>query len=142
MARRAFVPVLLVLGAALAGCGGSPGPHAPAAAPRHPTVWLCFPGKAPDPCAASLDTTFVDAHGAMTVRRVERAAHPAVDCFYVYPTVSDQKTGNANLNIDPEERSIALFQAARAALPRLLAATPESLRVVPPARAAERRPAA
>jgi len=38
--------------------------------------------------------------------------------------------------------SQALFQAARAALPRLLAATPESLRVVPPARVAERRPAA
>jgi hypothetical protein len=31
----------------------------------------------------------------------------------VYPTVSDQKTGNANLHIDPEERSIALYQAAR-----------------------------
>jgi hypothetical protein len=31
----------------------------------------------------------------------------------VYPTVSDQKTGNANLQIDPEEKSIALYQAAR-----------------------------
>ena len=31
----------------------------------------------------------------------------------MYPTVSDQKTGNANLHIDPEERSIALYQAAR-----------------------------
>jgi uncharacterized protein (DUF2236 family) len=38
--------------------------------------------------------------------------------------------------------SRALFQAARAVLPRLLAATPEALRVVPPARAAERRGAA
>jgi uncharacterized protein (DUF2236 family) len=38
--------------------------------------------------------------------------------------------------------SQALFRVARSALPRLLAATPESLRVVPPARAAERRPAA
>ena len=32
------------------------------------------------------------------------------------------------------------FTVARAALPRLLAAVPEALRVVPPARAAERRP--
>ena len=38
--------------------------------------------------------------------------------------------------------SQALFRAARAALPRLLAATPEGLRVVPPARAAARRGAA
>jgi uncharacterized protein (DUF2236 family) len=38
--------------------------------------------------------------------------------------------------------SRALFRAVRAALPRLLAATPESLRIVPPARAAERRRAA
>jgi hypothetical protein len=51
-----------------------------------------------------------------TKLRVEHpaaVAHPAIDCFYVYPTVSDQTTGNANLHIDPEERSIALYQAAR-----------------------------
>ena len=35
--------------------------------------------------------------------------------------------------------SRALFQAARAAVPKLLAATPRALRVVPPARAAEGR---
>ena len=35
-----------------------------------------------------------------------------VDCFYVYPTVSDQQTPNANKRVDPEIRSIALFQAA------------------------------
>jgi hypothetical protein len=36
-----------------------------------------------------------------------------VDCFYVYPTVSDQKTDVANKSIDPEIKSIALYQAAR-----------------------------
>ena len=39
--------------------------------------------------------------------------HPTFDCFYVYPTVSDQKTTLANRHVDPEERSIALYQAAR-----------------------------
>src|SRR5581483_5560887 len=39
--------------------------------------------------------------------------NPSVDCFYVYPTVRGQQTGNANLHIDPVERSIALYQAAR-----------------------------
>jgi uncharacterized protein (DUF2236 family) len=38
--------------------------------------------------------------------------------------------------------SRALFRVARAAVPRMLAATPRTLRVVPPARAAESRPAA
>jgi hypothetical protein len=37
----------------------------------------------------------------------------AIDCFYVYPTVSDQLGPNADLSISPEVRSIALYQAAR-----------------------------
>ena len=43
----------------------------------------------------------------------KRDTKPAIDCFYVYPTVSDQSTPLANLHIDPEERSVALYQAAR-----------------------------
>ena len=42
-----------------------------------------------------------------------RSPSPAIDCFYVYPTVSGQTTGNSNLQIDPEEKSIALYQASR-----------------------------
>ena len=38
---------------------------------------------------------------------------PKADCFYVYPTVSDDDGRNSDLSIDPEERSIALYQAAR-----------------------------
>jgi hypothetical protein len=79
------------------------------------TVWLCFPGQpAPDPCTPGLSTTVYSP--TLTPLRVEHpkaVKHPAIDCFYVYPTVSGQKTGNANLNIDPVERSIALYQAAR-----------------------------
>ncbi|MGO9882482.1 MAG: DUF3089 domain-containing protein [Solirubrobacteraceae bacterium] len=77
-------------------------------------VWLCKPGQHPDPCTAGLSTTVY----SPTLRKL-RVAHPRavrdpkIDCFYVYPTVSDQTTDNANLEIDPEERSIALYQAAR-----------------------------
>ena len=42
-----------------------------------------------------------------------RPPSPTFDCFYVYPTVSDQPTTLSNRQIDPEERSIALYQAAR-----------------------------
>jgi hypothetical protein len=41
------------------------------------------------------------------------AQNAPIDCFYVYPTVSNQSTPQATKRIDPEERSIALYQAAR-----------------------------
>jgi hypothetical protein len=78
------------------------------------TVWLCRPGLRPDPCAPSLTTTLVTPSGQpLGVDHPRAESSPKVDCFYVYPTVSDQKTPLANLQIDPEERSIALYQAAR-----------------------------
>jgi Protein of unknown function (DUF3089) len=78
------------------------------------TVWLCKPGQKPDPCTPGLSTTvFSPTLTQLRVEHPKAVAHPAIDCFYVYPTVSGQPTGNANLEIDPEERSIALYQAAR-----------------------------
>ena len=78
------------------------------------TVWLCLPGHRPDPCAPGLSTTvYSPTLHALLVTHPKATRDPKVDCFYVYPTVSDQKTYYANLQIDPEERSIALMQAAR-----------------------------
>jgi hypothetical protein len=78
------------------------------------TVWLCKPGQSPDPCNVGLATTvFSPTLHKLKVIHPARVKKPAIDCFYVYPTVSDQKTTLANLHINPEERSIALFQAAR-----------------------------
>lgn len=85
---------------------------APAAAAR--TVWLCRPGQLPDPCTPGLSTTVYSP--TLTPLRVihpRPATPPPIDCFYVYPTVSQQPRTNANLHIDPEELSIALYQAAR-----------------------------
>jgi hypothetical protein len=78
------------------------------------TVWLCKPGVKPDPCTPGLSTTVYSPAGKQVSVQHPKAVHnPKFDCFYVYPTVSDQPTGNANLRIDPEENSIALYQAAR-----------------------------
>jgi hypothetical protein len=60
-----------------------------------------------------LTTTVLKSDGSSTVERRDNAKSPRVDCFYVYPTVSDQKTINANLRKDPEIVSIATYQAAR-----------------------------
>jgi Protein of unknown function (DUF3089) len=78
------------------------------------TVWLCLPGQRPDPCAPSLSTTvYTPTLKKIGVDQPQRVANPAIDCFYVYPTVSGQHTGNSNLVIGPAERSVALYQAAR-----------------------------
>ena len=78
------------------------------------TVWLCKPGQKPDPCTPGLSTTvYSPSLQKLRVDHPKQVRHPAIDCFYVYPTVSDQKTGNANLHVDPEENSIALYQTAR-----------------------------
>jgi hypothetical protein len=88
---------------------------APAAAAKAPaTVWLCRPGLAHNPCDPSQKTTRYTPAGAPTgVEDLKPARHPKIDCFYVYPTVSDQRRVIATRAIDPEERSIALYQAAR-----------------------------
>lgn len=90
----------------------TPAGSAPAAA-KSPTVWLCRPGLANDPCRAPLTTTVVRSNGSRSIQSARPARNPPIDCFYVYPTVSQQKTVNANLHIDPAERAVARAQASR-----------------------------
>jgi hypothetical protein len=84
-------------------------------APAGATVWLCKPGKTPDPCAPSLATTVYNAPltKALRVQHPKAERTPPIDCFYVYPTVSDEKTANSDLQIQDTERSIALYQVGR-----------------------------
>jgi DUF3089 family protein len=85
-----------------------------ASAGQQNSRWLCKPGRKPDPCKRGLKTTLISPTGEkLGVKNPKTHGRRKVDCFYVYPTVSDQQKGNANLHIDPEERSIALYQAAR-----------------------------
>lgn len=78
------------------------------------TTWLCNPDSKPNPCFGSLETTVTAPDGSTEVdRSAKNARKPLVDCFYVYPTVSEQPTTNANLNIDPAQIAIAENQAAR-----------------------------
>ncbi|HUO73119.1 MAG TPA: DUF3089 domain-containing protein [Solirubrobacteraceae bacterium] len=101
---------------ALIACTTAAGSSAarPASTDRWGTVWLCRPGVTPDPCTSDLATSIVGPSGAtLRVQRALPATNPPVDCFYVYPTVSRQQTTNANLQIDPEQRSVAIEQASR-----------------------------
>ena len=75
------------------------------------TVWLCRPGLAHNPCTGDLNTLVVPAVGRSIVRPIAVAKNPPVDCFYAYPTVSQQPGLNANLAIEANEINVAYSQA-------------------------------
>jgi hypothetical protein len=78
-------------------------------------VWLCEPGmQGANPCEIGQDTTRQSAQGD-EVETPEPGSRK-IDCFYVYPTVSNQLTPNADKSRDPELESIAQYQAARFSL--------------------------
>jgi len=79
-------------------------------------VWLCKPGLDANPCTGSMQTTIQSAGAPDRQEDPALPADPPIDCFYVYPTVSDQPTFNANKDKDPEILAIARFQAARYSL--------------------------
>jgi hypothetical protein len=81
------------------------------------TTWLCKPGIPDNPCEPGFSTTLLSPSGqTLGTQDVKPDRKRKIDCFYVYPTVSDDKSPNSDLSIDPEERSIALYQAARYSL--------------------------
>lgn len=106
-ARRAALVLVLVAASLLAVALGAP----TGAAAK--TKWLCKPGQRPNPCKGSLRTTRFAVDGSATVERPRNARRPRYDCFYVYPTVSEQQTENADRSIDPQQTAIAEYQAAR-----------------------------
>jgi pimeloyl-ACP methyl ester carboxylesterase len=75
-------------------------------------TWLCRPGQQ-DACAVDLTTTVVAANGKL--KRETWAANPkaAIDCFYVYPTVSTDATPNSDMTAGPEEKTVVHIQLAR-----------------------------
>jgi hypothetical protein len=77
-------------------------------------VWLCKPGMRANPCEPSLTTTVFSPDGKrLGVQHVKPAKRRRADCFYVYPTVSDQQQPQATQVVDDVLRSVALQQTAR-----------------------------
>jgi hypothetical protein len=109
------VAALLVVVLGVTGCGAAKSKPHLTSQPRDRwgTVWLCRPGLVPDPCTSDLTTTAVARSGATRVEPALPERDPAVDCFYVYPTISPQGTINANRAIGLRELAVALAQAGR-----------------------------
>lgn len=76
------------------------------------SAWLCRPGRQ-DACAVDLTTTVIAADGSTTQETFQPNPDAPVDCFYVYPTVSRDPTGNSDMTPGEEEQGVALVQAAR-----------------------------
>jgi len=79
---------------------------------RRDEAWLCRPGRA-DACAGRLDAVTLTPDGRRIPAPFRPAADPAVDCFYVYPTVSNDSGMFSDLSPGPEEARTVLVQAAR-----------------------------
>jgi Protein of unknown function (DUF3089) len=102
--------------AGAAGAGASGAPPAPAPVPQTDaagTVWLCRPGLANNPCGGDLDSTTVTATNARSVHHAAATGRPRFDCFYLYPTASNEPTINSDLTVQPAETTNATSQAAR-----------------------------
>jgi Protein of unknown function (DUF3089) len=74
--------------------------------------WLCRPGRQ-DACAVDLSTTVVSADGKLTLEPWAANPDAQIDCFYVYPTVSNDPGGNSTMIVGPEEKGVARAQFAR-----------------------------
>lgn len=79
---------------------------------RDGKTWLCRPGRQ-DACAVDLSTTVVAADGKLTIEKWSANPKAAIDCFYVYPTVSNDPTPNSDMNAGPEELAVIKAQFAR-----------------------------
>jgi DUF3089 family protein len=124
---------------ALASCGGSTvqptaasmtGATAPPTAPTPPAPpappppvsggtdysvvahWVCRPG-ADTVCTTGLDAIVDNANGTTVLQPFTLAVDPVIDCFYVYPTVSQEQTQYADLTDSPEIQAEARAQVGR-----------------------------
>jgi hypothetical protein len=77
-----------------------------------PDAWLCRPGRQ-DTCATDLTTTVVSADGRLTREAWTASPAAAIDCFYVYPTVSTDPGRHSDMNPDPAEINVVRQQFAR-----------------------------
>src|SRR5208283_3468442 len=66
-------------------------------------AWLCRPGRQ-DACAVDQHATIVAADGRLTRESFHADPDAPIDCFYVYPTVSNEPGGNSDRVIGPEQK--------------------------------------
>ncbi len=110
MSSAVFRPFGLVL-ACLAACLAVVAFAAPAMA-ADDTTWICKPGQVDDLCAGTIEGQTLPPPGeSPQPLGYTRPDDAPIDCFYLYPTQSDQPTPNSNLDKDPPIRRVVVQQA-------------------------------
>ena len=74
--------------------------------------WICRPDM-DDVCDDGLDATVVEADGRLEERPWSADPDAPIDCFYVYPTISQDQTTVSDREAGEAERFVALNQVAR-----------------------------
>ena len=105
---------LVSMAAVLFALAAAPASAQVAAAPDYTQdeSWLCRPDRI-DACATDQSVTVVEANGKTRAEALVPDADRPFDCFYVYPTVSNDPGGNSDMIANVEELRVAHAQAAR-----------------------------
>ncbi|HXA38072.1 MAG TPA: DUF3089 domain-containing protein [Phenylobacterium sp.] len=108
----------LGLGAVLAMTAMAAGAQTAPAAPKNdyakPETWLCRPDKATDNyCNVDLSTTIVKGDGSETTEAYKADPKAPIDCFYVYPTVSNDPGIISGMTPTAAEINVVKAQFAR-----------------------------
>ncbi len=77
-----------------------------------PDAWLCRPDKSAGACHGPLNVLVVSPDGHVKPEIYQPAASPKIDCFYVYPTASEDVTPNSDM-IPGREVDVAAAQFGR-----------------------------
>jgi hypothetical protein len=92
--------LLILLTCMAGGLAAAPAPAATTASNDYsqPAAWLCRPDKSDGACHGPLNVLVVAADGHVKPQFYRPAPNAGIDCFYVYPTSSEDQTPNSDLN--------------------------------------------
>ncbi|MET0275145.1 MAG: DUF3089 domain-containing protein [Phenylobacterium sp.] len=113
MAWRILTGLALALSLHGAAQAQAPDPKVAHADYADAALWLCRPDLAENRCKVDLDATVVAPSGRLSVERFVPAKAPKVDCFFVYPTVSNDPTWQSDFQPDAMEFDDVRLQFAR-----------------------------
>lgn len=75
--------------------------------------WLCRPDLQESRCEVNLDATVIAPDGELTLERSRPIPDPEIDCFFVYPTVSNDPGWQSDFSPDAAEWDAIKLQFAR-----------------------------
>ena len=113
MTRMLLGALGLGVAMAVAGLAGTASAQMPKNDYGNKASWLCWTGKPGDACAVDLTTTVIKGDGSETTEAFKANPKAPVDCFYVYPTVSNDPGVLSDMNPGPEELGVVKAQLAR-----------------------------